>query len=573
MSVKRTNEFFSSHKKDILIVLGLALIIWFSRWLYSETFGLYADDISDIPNVISMNLEDLFERIGNAFRMSRRARPLQFTLIYILAFAGWKTGDMQGLYGMAYLISILNTILFYMLLRRTSNQRMAIIGGLAFALFPADTTQTMLMNSFGLHTSVTFVLAASHFLLSRKYVPAYLFAFLSIITYETPFTVFMVMPLLLRKWNKKIFLIMGRHLVITGSMLAGSYLVKRIMGDQRMADMSTLDLARESITHMVQGPLVSLGTYGYRVIQVTQSRDFMLFGIVFVGVLLLGILFYFLFHGQQTNQGFHALREMAKAFKANTRVSGDPEMIFRHIIGGAAALAMAYPLTLTVRPYALSGRDTRVHMAAVIGAAVVVAALVELLFRSVTKQRWKFLLTALVAVEFGYLVGFGILVQRDYRLAWQYQKDLLRQVIELVPDLEDGVVILIEPSGLYDTRHIDANTWNLVRVLEQVYQFPPDWDTPPRMVRLSPGWEKNILTSKGRIVLNGRTVVSATHVYGEYDASNVILLLSSANELSRAAHEFPIDGSSIMFKQFGEAATDEFKPGPLYDLMLHEKAE
>ena len=38
-------------------------------------------------------------------------------------------------------------------------------------------------------------------------------------------------------------------------------------------------------------------------------------------------------------------------------------------------LILAYPLTFTVRAYAISGRDTRVHLGAVLGAALLWASI------------------------------------------------------------------------------------------------------------------------------------------------------------------------------------------------------
>ena len=57
----------------------------------------------------------------------------------------------------------------------------------------------------------------------------------------------------------------------------------------------------------------------------------------------------------------------------------------------------------------------------------------------------------------------------------------------------EGTVILVDPAGLIDTRHSDANTWNLPLVLQYIYEFPSDWDPAPKVHRLLPDWRARSL--------------------------------------------------------------------------------
>jgi hypothetical protein len=59
---------------------------------------------------------------------------------------------------------------------------------------------------------------------------------------------------------------------------------------------------------------------------------------------------------------------------------------------GLVLLVLAYPLTFTVRAYAISGRDTRVHTAGVIGASMLVGSLVWLILRYAERsgrRKWQ----------------------------------------------------------------------------------------------------------------------------------------------------------------------------------------
>jgi len=96
-------------------------------------------------------------------------------------------------------------------------------------------------------------------------------------------------------------------------------------------------------------------------------------------------------------------------------------------------VALTYPLTFTVRSHPISGRDTRVHLGA---------------------------LSVLLAL----LVGFGVVVRKNYARAWELQQLFWTSLVRAVPDLGDGSVVPVDPGGLADTWYIAANTWNLALV-------------------------------------------------------------------------------------------------------------
>jgi len=551
---------------DIMVILGIAILIWITRFLNSSQFGFYADDISRIPQVIDMSWAGLWNVIASLWREFGRARPLHSILIYLLSFIGWKINGLQGVYFLAYIILVTNAALFYTLMRRITNLRMAVFGALAYCLFAADTTQTLLTHTFGLQTALTFILLAGHFLLSRRVLFAYLTSGLALICYETAFPVFIAMPLLFWKWDKKNLRFEGIHIAVTTMMLVVSVFAKSLTGDVRMIGSSFGDILAESITHMLQGPAVSLGTYGYRVVQVILTKELAIYGVVFIATLMIGVVSFLFF--KTSDQVSSPLQELIAFLQKREMLSKSTKQILRQLLAGIFCLLLAYPLTLTIRAYAISGRDTRVHLAAVIGAAIIVACILEFLLRSIRNRRILIALYTLITLEFAFLAGYGFMLQRDYELAWTYQKQFLQQVLEVCPDIEEGTLILVEPDGLLDVRQVDANTWNLARLLEQVYDFPDEWQTPARIVRLLPDWEDNILSSEGKIVLNGTTVTSPSHVYEEYASENVILLLTEANQVRRATSLVEIGDHSIQLKEPAESTLADYPHGNLYDLML-----
>ena len=123
------------------------------------------------------------------------------------------------------------------------------------------------------------------------------------------------------------------------------------------------------------------------------------------------------------------------------------------------------------------------------GAALVVACAWRLAFAFSAESRLRRLVQASLAAMLALLVGFGLVVQKDYARAWDLQRRFWTSMVPFASGMGEGTVILVDPAGLIDTRQIDANTWNLPLVLQYIYEFPSDWDPAPRVHRLLPDWK------------------------------------------------------------------------------------
>ncbi len=231
-------------------------------------------------------------------------------------------------------------------------------------------------------------------------------------------------------------------------------------------------------------------------------------------------------------------------------------------------MVLAYPLTFTVRAYAISGRDTRVHAAGVIGAAFLLGAVMLLILWIADSYQRKRVAVLLLAVWLGLMAGFGFVIQRDYRLAWTYQQEFWSDLVQLVPDVEDGTVILVDPGGLTDTRHIGANYWNLPRVLEQLYVFPGDWDRPPRVYRLTENWKDGIITSDGVLALDASTVFAPPSTLGMADPANAILITTDDGKPNRVQAPIGIGDQIIEFMTSSRMNEPQFAHGFLYRYLI-----
>ena len=198
-------------------------------------------------------------------------------------------------------------------------------------------------------------------------------------------------------------------------------------------------------------------------------------------------------------------------------------------------LVLAYPLTFTVRAYALSGRDPRVHAAGVIGASLLVGSVMLAAVRLGGPRGRRTVVALALALWSGLMVSYGLDVQRDYVRAWDLQKEFWTHLVRLIPDVGDGTVILVDPTGLQDTRQIGANYWNLPRVLGQLYTFPREWDAIPRVYRMVPGWEDRVVTKDLRLRIDETTTFSPGSTYGVFDPSNAMLIVQGPDGLTRLA--------------------------------------
>ena len=554
-----------------LQLLLLVAIIWIAKFWRSEDFGLYADDYSRIPTALSKTWFELAEYLGgNSGRIFSKARPLHEVMIFSISHAAGRLAGLRSMYFVAFAIYAFNTALLLALLRRVASPSVALLGALAFALYGADTTQSHLTLSFGGQPSISFLLLAFHAYLSRNEWLAYLLILGSLATYESAFAVFLSAPLLTagRQGNpsRQRFL---KHAALMALLVAISISMRIMTGDNHLAQLSSLPIPRivlGAAYRMGIGPIISLGTYAYRPLQIFW--DLSAIDILQASLLtacLLGLIFGALPASSGPRSVFR--QSMRPLVCLQSREAG--RSLLRLIFVGAVMLALSYAFTITIRPYAISGRDTRVHLAGAVGAALVIGCLLVLGLDHVSNPRGKSLVKGLIAIYFLLMGLFGATVQADYVESWTLQRRLWRDIVEWVPDLDEGIAILIEPDGFIDTRQIDANTWNLPYVLPHLFRFPGEWKAPPRAFRLLPNWHETILTDQGYFQLTHRAILtSPTNDYGEYPPSQIVLLTTSQGHISGRLEAARIGDIVIELRKAPEQPTARFGAGVLSPLLL-----
>ena len=555
-----------------MLLVGL---LWVVRYWQSAAFGLYEDDLTHLPTAAAMTLSEVFSFAFNPERILNlhgQGHPLHYTFIYPLTNLGWRIADINGPYWIGFAIEALNVVLIFALLRRLHSQAYAVLGGLAYVLYSADTTQAFLTYSLGLHPSLTMFLLAAHSYLSNKRWLAFLLVTLTLFTYESPFTVFFAFPLVVAIANRRWSRAQTVDLLIIAIILVGVVLLRIVVGDDRVGNLSYWEALSIPIVHMIEGPPVSLGTYLYRPFQTVQALNLE----ITAAIVLASGLFALVISRLNLETPKRELREALGSLRnKSNRFSSAWESLPNEVrqlillgLSGLIMMVLAYPLTFTVRAYAISGRDTRVHAAGVIGAAFLLGAVMLLILWIADSYQRKRVAVLLLAVWLGLMAGFGFVIQRDYRLAWTYQQEFWSDLVQLVPDVEDGTVILVDPGGLTDTRHIGANYWNLPRVLEQLYVFPGDWDRPPRVYRLTENWKDGIITSDGVLALDASTVFAPPSTLGMADPANAILITTDDGKPNRVQAPIGIGDQIIEFMTSSRMNEPQFAHGFLYRYLI-----
>jgi hypothetical protein len=347
-----------------------------------------------------------------------------------------------------------------------------------------------------------------------------------------------------------------------------------VAGDDRVGVLGVRESISLPIIHMLQGPIVSLGTFLYRPLQTFKELDLGIAVGVLAGFLVWTVALVLL--NLETPSSLrgdisHMIEVVRGRIEGGNRLKlalhslpGEIVDLFRIAFTGLLMLVLAYPFTFTVRAFAITGRDTRVHAGGVMGAAVMIGALLLMLLWIAEIYRFKVWAVLLIGMWIGSLVGFGIILQREYVVAWDNQQVFWSSMEAFIPDLEEDTIVLVDPVGLTDTQHIDSNTWQLPAILEVVYKFPDTWAQFPRAHRLLDDWRE-------RSLWNSREI-KAIDFKWEYVVApweNVILLETEDGRVVNRVETITIDGVEYAIKPYDVGLSAGYTEGFIYkDLIL-----
>ncbi len=558
----------SNSPDTIRAFILLAITIWVAHFWHSADFGLYADDYINVSQALASGSR-VWSYVKKAALTFEFGRPIGYALLGAFSFIGVKLDGLRGIYWILYIIVTANSCLFYALLKRLSpDPGFALLGALAFSLFPADATHAFLTH-LEVYPSLTFLLIAFHCYLSERKKLSYLIILGTLLSYETVFPVFLAAPLLIRTWDSKLIRELLCHALVLGAMFVCVAVLHIVSGDMRLTNRDFLPIFKMALFQMISGPITSMAMFFYRPFTTLRSMKdepavFVPLCVAALAWALLGV-----------NLG------PVSTIK-DTAPTGRTTNCFRHLselaLLGLVMLILAYPLVLTLPATSIDGRGSRVHIAAAVGASVLCSCACLAILSVAGRFGKKKLATVGLTLYFGLLVGFGLTVQEDYRLSWQYQRAFWTDLVRLCPDIDNETVILVEPTGLLNTR-MDAFNWATSFGLQQIYQFFPNYEYFDRLRRkpqvhiLLPGWQGKIVSNGQSFELNDLTTLSLSIIYGSVKSSNVIFLEAHDGRLTRRTEPLIIDGQEFPLKQVASSRDQPLKKGHLYPYLIRSSNE
>ena len=561
-------------------LIFLATITWLAHFWHFTSFGLYVEDHLRVARAMGMGGHQVLNYILGLFLMRYgQGRFLHDGLIYLFSYLGAKLGGLYVVYWVGYLIILINVFLFYALLRRLYNQPIfAVIGALAFCLFPADLTQPFLTHSLGIQPSLTFLLIAIHCYLSSKKILSYLFILASLLCYEVFYPVFLAAPLFKNRWNSRLKWELFRHALVLGFLIGCVVIIRKFTGESRVTNLNTLWAIRTAVEHMVMGPIITMAMFLYRPIQTLLALNGEL--LVFLPLCWVAIVW---FLSRKKLAFSHIKIRLSNSSRGKVFCLEIPEF-FKNMgklaFLGFIMLILAYPLTLNPNPtysaFSISGKHARVHTAAVVGASILCACIGYTILSLANAYRKKHLATIGLAGFFTLLIGFGLIVQQDYKLSWDYQRAFWTDVVRLCPDMSQGTVILVEGVNTNAEKWIAIQPYFSVMTaaLDKIYRFP-NWKNTPKLFLLKSDWRTKIALDEGLFRLNNSTV--KTYFQPDYslmiESSNVILLEEKNGKLVRRVNPLIISNQEFSLKETSTSELPRFQKGPIYNYLIKSSDE
>ena len=533
--------------KDIFSYLFIFFLVFFSHFLFVNFFGLYEDDWHFSGNAITNTFAQNIDRTSSALFTFWQGRPLHMTFLTFIPFFGAKLGGITTIYLIGFSILSVNACLWYSLLKKITQQPyLPIISALLFCLYPADTTFNYLQHLIGLQTSLLFFLIAFHLFVSEASknnltkIFSYVFLTLSLLTYESLFPLFLIAPLLPKhKSNKKRWFY---HIFILVFILVIYFSLRKFAGEQRVNELTLIELIQKLGYQVIVGPLISLKTFFDRPIEVIATLKVQELVILFISASVFFIVIRYLVKNeyQEDNQNTYS-------------------KIFKFLGIGILMTVLAYPSAFLLSIDLVDGRASRVHFAAALGTTLIVGCLWSILIvKTHYQKQWNRLIILLLSIHLSLLFAFALNVQSYYKLSWQYQQAFWSDVLKLAPDFEERTVILVQAPSLPWGKQINPFDWSVPSVLESIYQFPKNWKFKPRLYVINPDLDnpnqwKNEIIKNQQFFLSGNNKGLRYYYAWEPErivkAQDVILLIEENKKLVRKSEITLADGHSLLLKQ------------------------
>lgn len=457
------------------------LLILIAHYLRIRSYGFYEDDWAHIAGSLEWTGAQAWGQVKSAFRYWPQGRPLNFTLPYLAGYvAGKCPNPLLALHVGGLVVLSIN---FGLLLRIlwSEGRFLAFLAASILVLWPADTSQITLTSAFHVQTSMSFLLAGILATKTGRPLLGHALAGLSLLAYEPAYPLFAAVPVLLHRRNS------GRRLApsivshtLGMSAIVGLVLtVRLLLGESRAAEAAN-NLGSvfyrivvaivvgpvRSMAEMLRGPLESVRFWGGLEVAAGLISAFLVFAVV-----------------RRLEKADKAWAVLRRQTDCSGRSDDRTWALNQTALAGLLMLPLAYVLSFThFPPSARNGRLTAVHFAAALPGALLMGVAGRRVFLSASLPLARRVVCAVLSASIGALVAHRVAIGKSYSEAWFIQKAFWKDVIRLCPDLDDGVLVFVDPGGLPHAKYIQTNSWADPIILGLSLKASPGaWKVPPRL--------------------------------------------------------------------------------------------
>jgi hypothetical protein len=460
---------------------------WFANFLHFTQLGLYEDDWYFVGFPFGVSFKQWMVDCLRAQLTTPEAsvgRPLQFLFSFTFAELGAMANSLAVDYLIAFGISAAASLLMYYVLRQRFSLLVATLATLLFVVSPLHTLHQFVLYQFSLGASFSLVFLAMLLYLRGRRAWSYVFALLSLLTYESIFFVFLAAPLMRRgrmfQGRRREWLL---HIAVCTLIVAAYYLARVVTAEARV---SSLPPGRELFWLVLNSWLVytvsSFTPYYYGALRAYREATVEAWIYASLCGLLVAGFFYW----------YSRVRPAAGSHRGSALA-----WIVRPAFIGFVFLALGYVLAYFVllEPHArlpFTDRNTRASLAASFGSSVLLAAILGSLIRLARTKEARTGLYLFASTFVAVLFLYAFVLQNDYAKDWAMQRETARQFMALTPDVhEDSILVLRFPGidpGLAGQPAIGADQDGYDEVIQHIYDRSQK--LPRLFIVVSDDWPK-----------------------------------------------------------------------------------
>lgn len=581
------NSVFRRMAAGLVIPALLAVITWMCHFTLSGRMGFYEDDYACAVPTMTWNWHRMQYAITTQVTAfpGWQGRAMGWILLSLLPWVGYRVGGVEGMYVIGFLVVWLNSVLLHRLLRRRFVEPLPILAAIGFIIFPADTTRSYLLHDHTLQVSLTFMLLAANLYLAGgvwRRIASYIVAGLCLITYESAILPFVVMPILDKKpsgwsWTRRL-MTWAIHGAVLISIMGALAVARFVQAEQRVIDstQNVSTLVKHVVNGLWLGPRAVMATYLRRALEGYSALgrggfSFWSAAAMFAMVTLVG--------------GWW-LRRRRQPQSATTDAA-EKEYLLRDLIPafvyGAIAFPAAYLLSFThYPPVATEGRETSVHLAAAIGAAILGATAATVIIRIACRVGLVWIGAGLIGLSSALLYSADLATQRGMVDVWRLQQCFWARVITLCPDLDRGTTIVCDGDMFQQDRSILANSWADTQVLQVLYEFPFYGVDVPELYSLpatgSGGpleFRKAVIWENDNLLHWNEKAVGYPYLQNRplYPGNTILLVTYDGVTYSRVSGTIDVNGRPLKLRDPDPLNDRLYPQSPLYRILLGKPAK